>query len=119
MSGIPLELDGDLLRYEAGQPASQPGSTELALRVLAKRLEMSNEAIRRDLRLEKAHNFEKTRLYARVFALAEKVSGKSVPRAVLPSIPLHSPKIRRSLTTDWFANRVEARYQACLKRVAA
>ena len=116
VSGVPLELDGDLLRYDRGGPSVEAGSTELALRVLAKRLDLSNEAIRRDLEGEKAPAFEKSRLYARVFDLAEKASGKPVPRAVLPQIVLHSPKITRNLTSDWFANRVEVRYQACLKR---
>ena len=45
--------------------------------------------------------------------------GKPAPRAVLPQIPLSSPKITRPLTTDWFANRVQTRYEACLKRVPA
>ncbi len=118
VSGIPLDLDGDLVRYDHGQPAREPGSTELATRVLAHRIDLSNEDIRRDLDLGKAHGFEQTRLYARVFGLADKLIGKPAPRAVLPQIPLHSPKITRKLTTDWFANRVEGRYQTCLQRLA-
>ena len=54
VSGIPLELDGDLLRYDHGQPASEPGSTELATRVLAQRIDLSNEDIRRDLDLRES-----------------------------------------------------------------
>ena len=119
MSGIPLELDGDLVRYDHGQPAREPGRTELATRVLARRLDMDNDDIRRDLDLGKAPGFEQSRLYVRVFGLADKVTGKSVPRASLPQVPLHSPKITRNLTTEWFANRVEARYQACLQRLPA
>ena len=119
VSGIPLELDGDLLRYDHGQPTREPGSTELATRVLAQRIDMSNDDIRRDLNFEKTQGFEQTRLYARVFGLADRLSAKSAPRAVLPQIALHSPKITRNLTSDWFANRVEARYQACLQRVPA
>src|SRR5206468_8249821 len=64
VSGVPLDLDGDLLRYDHGQAAREPGSTELATRVLAHRIDMSNEDIRRDLDLEKARGFEQTRLYA-------------------------------------------------------
>ena len=115
-SGIPLALDGDLLRYDQGRAVPEPGSTELATRVLARRLDMSAAEIRRDLELGKTQEFERSRLYARVFALAEKLSGKSVPRAVLPRILLQSPKITRKLTTDWFANRVDGRYRACLVR---
>ena len=119
MSGVPLELDGDLLRYERGEPAREPGSTELATRVLAQRLEMSNEDIRRDLAREKEQDFERTRLYGRVFALADRVSGLPAARAIVPKIPLSSPKITRNLTSDWFANRVETRHQACLQRIPA
>ena len=100
VSGIPLELDGDLLRYDHGQPAREPGSTELATRVLAHRIDLSNEDIRRDLDLGKAQSFEQTRLYARVYGLADKLTGKPAPRAVLPQITLHSPKITRNLTSD-------------------
>ena len=117
VSGIPLELDGDLLRYDHAQAAREPSNTELATRVLAHRIGLSNEDIRRDLDFEKAPSFEQTRLYARVFGLADKVTGKPAPRAVLPQISLHSPKITRNLTTEWFANRVEGRYQTCLQRL--
>jgi len=117
VSGVPLALDGDLLRYERGQPAREPGSTEVATRVLARRLDLSNDDIRRDLALGKTQGFEQTQLYARVFGLADRLGGKPAPRAVLPQIPLQSPKITRNLTTDWFANRVEGRYQICLQRV--
>ena len=118
-SGIPLELDGDLLRYDRGQPARDPGSTELATRLLARRIDMSNDDIRSDLEKGKSNAFEKTRLYTRVFDLADRLGGKPAPRALLPQIALHSPKITRNLTTDWFANRVEGRYQVCLQRAAA
>jgi hypothetical protein len=116
VSGIPLELDGDLLRYDRGQSVVEPGSTELALRALSHRIDMSNRDVRRDLELEKAQGFEKTRLYARVFELADKLGGHPAPRAALPQIRLNSPKITRNLTTEWFANRVEGRYQACFQR---
>jgi hypothetical protein len=119
LSGVPLELDGDLLRYEGGRAAAEAGSTERALRVLARRIDMSAEAMRRDLEQEKSPGFEKTRLYARVFELADRIdrSGRPAPRALLPQIPLSSPKITRKLTTDWFANRVNERHQACMKRI--
>lgn len=115
-SGIPLALDGDLLRYVNRRPAAEPGNTELAVRVLANRLGMSHAQIRRDLELGTTHEFEKSRLYARLFAHAEKLGGKPLPRAVLPNILLKSPKITRKLTTEWFANRVAARYRTCRAR---
>jgi hypothetical protein len=116
LSGIPLALDGDLLRYDKGKPAAEAGSTELAVRSLARRLDMSASQLRRDLELGRAHEFEKTRLYTRVFELADKTSGTRVARAVLPRILLQSPKITRKLTTDWFANRVDTRHRSCMGR---
>lgn len=119
LSGVPLALDGDLLRYTDGAATAEPGSTERALRTLARRLDLDEAAIRRDLLREKQPDFVDTRLYVRVFALADAAAGKPAPRAVVPAIPLTSPKITRQITTEWFATRVDARYEACRKRVAA
>lgn len=115
VSGIPLALDGDLIRYGS----STPGSTELAVRSLGKRLEMDNAQIRRDLEQGKAPDFEDSRLYRRVFALAEKTERKPLPRALLPGIDLKSPKITRKLTTAWFARRVDERYRGCMGRASS
>jgi hypothetical protein len=101
LSGAPLELDGDLL-----------ARTEAASLKLAARLRMSPEEIRRDLALGARAQFEQTRLYAGVFALAGRA-----PRAVLPEIALRTAKTRRMLTTDGFARRAAERYRACLARL--
>jgi len=77
---------------------------------------MSAAAIRRDLERGATQEFERTRLYERVFALADKARGARVPRAMMPRIRLQSPKITRPLTTEWFANRVEERRKRCLLR---
>ncbi len=114
-SGVPLVLDGDLL--PPGPAADIPtGSTELAARAVAKRLDMAAPAIRRDLEQGTQPGFERTRLYERVFARAEQAGGRPVPRAVVPNIRLKSPKITRNLTTEWFARRVDDRYQRCVSR---
>jgi hypothetical protein len=115
-SEIPLTLDGDLLRYEQGRAAAEASATELALRVLAKRLDMTQAQIRRDLERGRTREFEKSTLYKRLFALADRLNGKALPRAVIPNILLKSPKITRKLTTEWFANRVATRYRTCLGR---
>lgn len=115
-SGVPLVLDGDLVRHDGGK---QPGSTESAARVLAERLGMSFSAIRRDLEQGDGAALERTTLYQRVFAMADKTEGRPLPRALPPEIELRSPKITRKLTTAWFANRVNERYRRCLARAAA
>ncbi len=117
-SGIPLVLDGDLVRH-GSDAGTRPGSTELAVRSLNRHLDMSEAAIRRALEQGESAEFERSTLYRRVFELAEKIEGRGLPRAVVPNIELKSPKITRKLTTDWFANRVDSRHRRCLARAAA
>ncbi|WP_282099299.1 DUF1615 family protein [Deefgea sp. CFH1-16] len=90
LTGQALEQDGDLLRYSNGTPTGT-SSTQTALYRLAKQLGMSNEAILRDLKLEKLSGFGQTELYKKTYALAEK-NGQTFPRAALPQIDLKSPK---------------------------
>ncbi|GBO50658.1 DUF1615 domain-containing protein [Pectobacterium versatile] len=111
LTGVKLALDGDLINYGSDKASA----TELAVRALGKRLDMSDSAIRRALEKGNSLDFEDTSLYERVFALADK-SGTKAPRAILPGITLESPKITRKLTTAWFANRVDERRQRCLAR---
>ncbi|WP_312041511.1 DUF1615 domain-containing protein [Erwinia sp.] len=110
LSGIKLALDGDLIQY--GSDAA--GSTELAVRAL--HLGLSDGAIRSALEKGETLDFEKTDLWQQVFARADKNGGRRQPRERLPGIKLESPKITRSLTTAWFAQRVDGRYQSCLSR---
>ncbi len=117
-SGIPLELDGDLILHGAISD-SAPGSTERAVRAIGKTLALGQDDIRDALELGERQAFGKSTLYERVFALAERMERKPLPRAVLPQIDLHGPKIKRKLTTEWFANRVDGRHQRCLERAAA
>ncbi|MEO6680985.1 MAG: DUF1615 domain-containing protein [Pseudomonas sp.] len=112
VSGIALALDGDLIRYDS----IMPGTTELAVRTLGKQLGMRNPTIRDQLEKGKSLEFEETRLYQKVFALADKAEGRQLPRAMLPGIVLESPKITRKLTTAWFAKRVDERYQRCMAK---
>ena len=108
-SGIALATDGALLSHE-----SAVSSTELALRALSERLDMSDGAIHSALEQGKSKDFERTQLYKRVFALAEKVAKRPLPRAMVPTIKLHGPKISRKLTTSWYAHRVDGRFERCL-----
>ncbi len=113
LTKTPLALDGDLLLH--GDSASQPSKTELAARKLGEKLGLSDAAIRRDLERGDQEDFADTKLYKRVFDLAGK-GKKPLPRAVVPKIRLESPKITRKLTTEWFARRVDERYERCLAR---
>ncbi|MDZ7279025.1 DUF1615 domain-containing protein [Pantoea eucrina] len=111
-SGISLALDGDLIQYGS----DDAGSTERAVRTLSKSLDMSPREIRHDLEKGDSVSFSDTTLWKQVFTLADKMAGKPVPREMLPGIKLESPKITRNLTTAWFAQRVNSRYQQCLTR---
>ena len=113
-SGIPLVTDGALLPARGG--ADGPGDTELALRALASRLNVDEREIHDALEQGKTRDLERTHVYERVFALAERVTKRRLPRAIVPVIKLHGPKISRTLTTSWYAHRVEGRFEQCLGR---
>ncbi|MBK7300210.1 MAG: DUF1615 domain-containing protein [Moraxellaceae bacterium] len=107
-----MVLDGDLLMYQNNQTST----TQQQLIKLAARLDMTTQAIERDLKLEKSEAFSQTRLFKRVFELAEQQTGRNFAQQVMPQIQLISPKITRKLTTEWFAGRVDGRYKTCMAR---
>ena len=112
-AGRPLVADGALL---AADPEAQgAGSTERLLFALAGRLRLTQHEIHAALEQSDSERFERTRLYRRVFALADRKAGRRVPRAALPRIRLEGPKIERPLTTSWYARRVNGRFERCLK----
>ena len=111
-TGMTLALDGDLILYGS----DKAGTTELAVRTLAKQIDMSDSEIRRDLEKGEEADFSDSTLWRQVFTLADKMAGRRLPREMLPGIKLESPKITRNLTTAWFAQRVDSRYQQCLSR---
>jgi hypothetical protein len=113
VAGTPLTADGALL---ANDPAAKgAGSTQRLLFAIARRLRLSQADIHAALEQGTADGFEQTALYHRVFALADRKSGRRQPRAVLPTIRLEGPKIERPLTTGWYARRVNGRFERCLR----
>jgi Protein of unknown function (DUF1615) len=111
-AGIPLLDDGALLPHDAD--AANPGATELAVRTLAAQLNLSDAAIHGAMSEGRTKGLEATTLYQRLFALAEKKAGRPLPRAQLPQIKLTGPKIKRDLSTAWYARRVDGRFKRCL-----
>jgi len=110
-SGIPVTPDGALL------PANgDVGSTESAVRSIESQLEVSDDEIHGALENGKSPHFEDTNVYRRVFLLVYRRQGHDPPRVLVPRIKLQGPKISRNLTTDWYAHRVDGRFQQCLKR---
>ncbi len=113
-SGIPLVPDGALVSHQ--DDASGPGNTELAVRSLGSKLKIGEAAIRAALEQGRSKDFERTAVYRGVFTLAEQAVGHPLPRAAVPRIKLQGPKITRRLTTEWYAHRVDDRFQQCLRR---
>ena len=113
VAGMPLTADGALLANDPG--AKGAGDTERVLLAIAGRLRLSDAAIHMALKEGTAQSFEQTRLYHRVFALADRKRGSRLPRAALPQIRLEGPKIERPLTTDWYARRVNGRFERCVR----
>ncbi|MCC4116135.1 DUF1615 family protein [Aromatoleum toluclasticum] len=118
LAGQTLVPDGDLLRYEDGRPSTVASTTQRAALKISRRLRLNEVEIESALRQEKEESFGRTKLYQRVFALADEVEGRPAAREALPQIRLHSPKITRKLTTAWFADRVNTRYRSCMNRAA-
>ncbi len=114
LAGRALTADGALL--PGGPEGTRSGATERLLLALAPRLALGAPEIRAALRRERAAGFERTALYERVFALADRHAGKPLPRAVLPRIRLTGPKLARPLSTAWYARRVYGRFERCLRR---
>jgi hypothetical protein len=111
-SHLPVVPDGALAPRD--EALLGVGNTESAARSLAQRLELSRDEIHAQLQQGRSEEFEGTALYRRTFALAEQLSGHSLPRAVIPHIDLAGPKLKQKLTTAWYAHRVEGRFDRCL-----
>lgn len=114
-----LALDGDLLSYDAmGDVKSDGTKTMAALDSFREEFapSLSASQVRRDARLEKTAEFERTKTWAAVRRVYAEQKRKTAAYARLPEVTLHSPKLQRDLTTAWFAKAVDKRYQACLAR---
>jgi hypothetical protein len=114
ISGIALTRDGALLPRDAA--AKGAGATEMALRAVSTRLHLSEREIHNALEDERTREFEQSKLYRAVFDLADRTSRSPLPRAIVPRIDLHGPKINRKLTTAWYAERVNGRFERCERK---
>jgi hypothetical protein len=115
-SGTAVVPDGALLPH--GDNTDVSGDTESAVRRLSSRLKVTDEEIHRALALGRSEGFEATTVYRHVFSLAEQVAGRPAPAALVPRIKLQGPKIVSNLSTDWYAHRVEGRFERCLAQAS-
>ena len=120
VSGSDLALDGDLLLYtKDGSPLATKSSSE---RELLKAFSTNDviltpNQIRADLKKEKDIDFEKTATYRAVTKLYQEKTGKEPFYAIMPEVVISGPKLSRDYNTNWFASRVNGRYQTCMSRI--
>ena len=65
---------------------------------------------------EKDKKFEKTQTYKAVSQLYETKIGKKPMYAIMPEVVISGPKLSRDYNTNWFATRVDGRYQTCMQK---
>lgn len=116
LTGKKISIDGDLLLYSGGGVSSQRSQTETALISLLSTLPtpMNDKQIRSDLRKEKRQSFENTATYKAVNDLFKKKKGKKPSYAIMPQVVISGPKLSQDYNTNWFATRVDKRYQTCM-----
>ena len=114
LSGKPLSADGDLIEHRVENPNQVSKTQSAVMQLFAKKLpSMTAQNIAQDLALGTSLDFEKTTTYQTVAQLYEQKFHKVIAQQV-PKISLKSEKITRNLTTEWYANSVNRRYQQCL-----
>lgn len=116
LTGKKLAIDGDLLLYSGGSVSDKVGQTERALIGLlaTTATPMSDKQIRSDLKKEKKQSFESTQTYQEVNRLFEAKRGKKPSYAIMPQVTISGPKLSQDYNTNWFATRVDRRYQTCM-----
>ncbi len=116
LSDFPLDLDGDLLTYDKEQHAlADRSNTETQIDILAQenKFGLSNASIRGDLLKEKTAEFEETTTYKKINAFYLEKFKKEAPYAVMPHVEITGPKLSRDYDTNWYAKRVNGRFQRC------
>lgn len=119
LTQVELSLDGDLLLYSKdGSPKAIRSQTEQELvRVFAmNNVLLTPRQIRADLKKEKQLKFEDTATYQEVLKLYEEKTGKKPMYAIMPEVVISGPKLSRDYNTNWFASRVNSRYETCMKK---
>lgn len=114
-----ISLDGDLLLYNKdGDVRSTQSQTEKELiAVFAQNnVLVTPRQIRADLKKEKEKKFEDTQTYVAVQKLYQKKTNKEPMYAVMPQVVISGPKLSRDYNTNWFASRVNGRYEQCMQK---
>ena len=113
-----LDLDGDLLLYNKdGDPRLQKSSSEEAILHYFSTIPTAPSAgqVRSDLKLEKSQEFEESQTYQFLMQRYQAKTGKEAPYAIMPKVVISGPKLSRDYNTNWFADRVNGRYNTCMR----
>lgn len=119
LTAAELSLDGDLLLYNknGGIRAEKSESERELINVFASNnVLITPRQIRSDLKSEKEAKFEKTQTYKAVIDLYETKIGKKSFYAIMPEVIISGPKLSRDYNTNWFATRVNGRYETCMQK---
>ncbi|MDM1757537.1 MULTISPECIES: DUF1615 family protein [unclassified Acinetobacter] len=114
-----LALDGDLLSYDKnGNPRAATTTTEKTIiSLFAKNnILVTPRQLRNDLKKEKEKGFEKTQTYIAISKLYKEKTGKEPMYAIMPEVVISGPKLSRDYNTNWYASRVNGRYETCMQR---
>ena len=114
-----LDLDGDLLLYNKdGSPRAvlRQSEKELISVFAQNNVLVTPRQIRSDLKKEKEKSFEDTQTYIAVKKLYKTKTGKEPIYAIMPQVIISGPKLSRDYNTNWFASRVNGRYETCMQR---
>ncbi|KYQ83734.1 DUF1615 family protein [Acinetobacter vivianii] len=114
-----LDLDGDLLLYNKdGNPQSalSQSEKEIIAAFTSNRILVTPRQIRADLKKEKERKFEDTQTYLAVQKLYQTKTNKEPIYAIMPEVIISGPKLSRDYNTNWFASRVNGRYETCMQR---
>ena len=119
LTNTKLDLDGDLLLYtKDGSIRSTISQSERELTSVfaSNNMLVTPRQIRTDLKKEKKKDFEDTATYRAVTKLYQEKMAKKPMYAIMPEVVISGPKLSRDYNTNWFATRVNGRYQSCMQR---
>lgn len=116
---VELDLDGDLLLYskDGGVKAAKSQTEQELLKLFTlHNVLITPRQIRSDLKKEKEKKFEETNTYQELLKIYQEETGKEPVYAMMPEVVISGPKLSRDYNTNWFATRVNGRYETCMKK---
>ncbi|MCH7314332.1 DUF1615 family protein [Acinetobacter sp. ANC 3882] len=119
IQGKDLDLDGDLLLYNKDgnvQSALSQSEKEVISAFTNNKILVTPRQIRADLKKEKEKKFEDTQTYLAIQKLYQNKTNKEPIYAIMPEVVISGPKLSRDYNTNWFASRVNGRYETCMQR---